>query len=55
MASIHGNNKNSLTVDDLVNGIDDKYWKTIRTIVHSGTTGEPTLNKQILQILEYEI
>ena len=50
-----GLNKNSLTVDDLVNGIDDKYWKTIRTIVHSGTTGEPTLNKQILQILEYEI
>ena len=50
-----GLNKNSLTVDDLVHGIDDKYWDTIKTIVHSGTTGEPTLNKQILQILEYEI
>jgi MoaA/NifB/PqqE/SkfB family radical SAM enzyme len=50
-----GLNKNSLSVEDLVKGIDDKYWKTIKTIVHSGTTGEPTLNKQILQILDYEI
>ena len=50
-----GLNKNSLSVEDIKYGIDQKYWLTIDNIEHSGATGEPTLNPSVLEILEYEI
>lgn len=48
-----GLNKDSLSIDLVESKIDKSIFENCRIVLHSGTTGEPTMNPEIFPIIDY--